>query len=86
MANGIGGSSAARELAEIQPWAKVAPPPGADEFAARLERLSPAELHALQAGWHAAQARGLQAWFARSGAAEVVDTSWPVRPGLAAAA
>jgi DNA polymerase-3 subunit epsilon len=55
-------------------------------FAARLERLSPAELHALQAGWHAAQARGLQAWFARSGTPEIVDTSWPVRPGLAAAA
>ena len=55
-------------------------------FAARLERLSPAELHVLQVGWHAAQARGLQAWFARSGADEVVDTAWPVRPGLATAA
>lgn len=55
-------------------------------FAARLERLSPAELHALQTGWHAAQARGLQAWFARSGTPETVDTSWPLRPELPAAA
>ncbi|MGW3094230.1 exonuclease domain-containing protein [Streptomyces sp. NPDC001102] len=55
-------------------------------FAARLERLSPAELHSLQATWHAAQARGLQAWFARSGTDEIVDTSWPLRPELPAAA
>ncbi|MFI8231576.1 3'-5' exonuclease [Streptomyces sp. NPDC085900] len=55
-------------------------------FAARLERLSPAELHSLQATWHAAQARGLQAWFARSGTDELVDTSWPLRPDLPAAA
>ncbi|MEU3280807.1 3'-5' exonuclease [Streptomyces antibioticus] len=55
-------------------------------FAARLERLSPADLHALQATWHAAQARGLQAWFARSGSPETVDTSWPLRPELPAAA
>ncbi|TWV32122.1 3'-5' exonuclease [Streptomyces misionensis] len=55
-------------------------------FATRLERLSPAELHALQADWHAAQARGLQAWFARSGSEETVSTEWPVRPGLPAAA
>ncbi|MFI6038343.1 3'-5' exonuclease [Streptomyces sp. NPDC051315] len=55
-------------------------------FAARLERLSPAELHSLQTSWHAAQARGLQAWFARSGSTEVVDTSWPLRPALPAAA
>ncbi|MDH6520386.1 DNA polymerase-3 subunit epsilon [Streptomyces sp. SAI-135] len=55
-------------------------------FAARLERLSPAELHTLQATWHAAQARGLQAWFARSGTYEIVDTSWPLRPDLPAAA
>lgn len=49
-------------------------------FSARLERLSPGELHALQTGWHAAQARGLQAWFARSGQEETVDPAWPVRP------
>ncbi len=55
-------------------------------FAARLERLSPAELHTLQAVWHAAQARGLQAWFARSGAEESVDPAWPLRPDLPAAA
>ncbi|HET9380975.1 MAG TPA: 3'-5' exonuclease [Streptomyces sp.] len=55
-------------------------------FAARLERLSPAELHTLQAVWHAAQARGLQAWFARSGTEEAVDPAWPLRPGLPAAA
>ncbi|MGY0022631.1 3'-5' exonuclease [Streptomyces sp. cg35] len=55
-------------------------------FAARLERLSPAELHTLQAVWHAAQARGLQAWFARSGTPEQVDPAWPLRPELPAAA
>ncbi|MEV5609792.1 3'-5' exonuclease [Streptomyces sp. NPDC052225] len=55
-------------------------------FATRLERLSPAELHTLQAVWHAAQARGLQAWFARSGTPETVDPSWPLRPELPAAA
>ncbi|RPK67151.1 DNA polymerase III subunit epsilon [Streptomyces sp. ADI96-02] len=55
-------------------------------FSSRLERLSPAELHTLQASWHAAQARGLQAWFAKSGTSEVVDQSWPLRPGLPAAA
>ncbi|MDH6625878.1 DNA polymerase-3 subunit epsilon [Streptomyces sp. LBL] len=55
-------------------------------FAARLERLSPAELHTLQAVWHAAQARGLQAWFARSGTEETVDPAWPLRPDMPAAA
>ena len=55
-------------------------------FAARMERLSAAELHTLQAVWHAAQARGLQAWFARSGTPEVVDPAWPLRPELPAAA
>ncbi|MFE2536031.1 3'-5' exonuclease [Streptomyces sp. NPDC059371] len=55
-------------------------------FAARLERLSPSELHTLQAVWHAAQARGLQAWFARSGSPEAVDPAWPLRPDLQAAA
>ncbi|MDH6227890.1 MULTISPECIES: 3'-5' exonuclease [Streptomyces] len=55
-------------------------------FASRLERLSPAELHTLQQTWHAAQAKGLEAWFARSGAPETVDRSWPLRPGLTAAA
>ncbi|MFD0416297.1 3'-5' exonuclease [Streptomyces sp. NPDC127108] len=55
-------------------------------FSARLDRLSPAELHTLQAVWHAAQARGLQAWFARSGTPETVDPAWPLRPELPAAA
>ncbi|MEC4015595.1 exonuclease domain-containing protein [Streptomyces sp. H27-D2] len=55
-------------------------------FAARLERLSPAELHTLQAVWHAAQARGLQAWFARNGSDEACDPAWPLRPALTAAA
>ncbi|MEU3187435.1 3'-5' exonuclease [Streptomyces sp. NPDC006923] len=55
-------------------------------FAARMERLTAAELHTLQAVWHAAQARGLQAWFARNGAEEAVDTAWPLRPELPAAA
>ncbi|MFJ8108569.1 3'-5' exonuclease [Streptomyces sp. NPDC096132] len=58
----------------------------ARRFTTRLERLSPADLHALQTAWHAAQARGLQAWFARSGSPETVDTSWPLRPELPAAA
>ncbi|GGZ08281.1 exonuclease domain-containing protein [Streptomyces poonensis] len=58
----------------------------ARRFAARLERLSPAELHTLQAVWHAAQARGLQAWFARTGSEEAVDPAWPLRPDLPAAA
>ncbi len=55
-------------------------------FAARLDRLTPTELHTLQTGWHAAQARGLQAWFARSGSEESVDPSWPLRPELPTAA
>ncbi|GGJ00606.1 3'-5' exonuclease [Streptomyces brasiliensis] len=55
-------------------------------FATRLERLTPAELHTLQATWHAAQARGLQAWFARSGSEEAVNQDWPLRPDLPAAA
>ncbi|NUK10118.1 3'-5' exonuclease [Streptomyces lunaelactis] len=58
----------------------------ARRFASRMERLSPAELHTLQAVWHGAQARGLQAWFARSGTPEMVDPAWPLRPELPAAA
>jgi DNA polymerase-3 subunit epsilon len=49
-------------------------------FAGRLEALSTSELHARQAVWHAGQARGLQAWFARSGSAEQCDPAWPLRP------
>lgn len=55
-------------------------------FASRLGRLSPAELHTLQAVWHATQARGLQAWFARTGSEEAVDPAWPLRTGLRTAA
>ncbi|MET7479009.1 3'-5' exonuclease [Streptomyces sp. NPDC005648] len=55
-------------------------------FAGRLERLTPAELHALQTSWHAAQARGLQAWFTKSGTPEIVNPDWPLRPDLPAAA
>ncbi|WP_335935823.1 3'-5' exonuclease [Streptomyces sp. PTD5-9] len=55
-------------------------------FSSRLERLTPPELHTLQAVWHAAQARGLQAWFAKNGTAEAVDPAWPLRPALPAAA
>ncbi len=45
-----------------------------------LGALSPAELHLRQTVWHAAQARGLQNWFDRSGTQERVDRSWPLRP------
>ncbi|MFD5449079.1 exonuclease domain-containing protein [Streptomyces sp. NPDC003470] len=55
-------------------------------FQSRLERLSAAELHTLQAVWHAGQARGLQAWFALNGSEEAVDPAWPLRPDLPAAA
>lgn len=49
-------------------------------FADRLDPLSAAELHARQAVWHAGQARGLQAWFARNGSDELCDPAWPLRP------
>ncbi|MBL1089586.1 MULTISPECIES: exonuclease domain-containing protein [Streptomyces] len=55
-------------------------------FSDRLGSLHPAELHTRQAVWYAAQARGLQAWFARSGSSESVDPHWPLRPELPAAA
>jgi DNA polymerase-3 subunit epsilon len=55
-------------------------------FAARLERLTAAELHTLQAVWHAAQARGFTAWFSRAGAKKAVGPLWPLRPELPAAA
>ncbi|MFE7619420.1 3'-5' exonuclease [Streptomyces sp. NPDC057496] len=58
----------------------------ARRFSSRLERLTPAELHTLQAVWHAAQARGLQAWFAKNGTEEAVDPAWPLRPALPAVA
>src|SRR5690606_39006618 len=55
-------------------------------FASRLERLSPGELHTLQAVWYAAQARGGQAWFAPGGTYEQADPAWPLRPDTPAAA
>jgi DNA polymerase-3 subunit epsilon len=46
----------------------------------RLGGLTTAELHLRQAVWHAAQARGLEQWFARSGtAADPVNPAWPMR-------
>ncbi|MEY9963864.1 DNA polymerase-3 subunit epsilon [Streptacidiphilus sp. MAP12-16] len=55
-------------------------------FEERLGALSPAELHLRQAVWYAAQARGLQQWFSRSGSPELVDTSWPLRRQIEQAA
>jgi DNA polymerase III subunit epsilon len=56
-------------------------------FTERVGDLTAAELHTRQAVWHAAQARGLQSWFARSGTPELVDPAWPLRPeGLRRAA
>ncbi|MEV4558044.1 exonuclease domain-containing protein [Kitasatospora sp. NPDC049285] len=52
----------------------------AARHAERLGALSPADLHLRQALWHAAQARGLERWFERSGVPEEVDTAWPLRP------
>ncbi|MFJ7274552.1 3'-5' exonuclease [Kitasatospora sp. NPDC098663] len=49
-------------------------------YPAALGGLTAAELHLRQAVWHAAQARGLQNWFDRSGTPERVDPSWPLRP------
>ncbi|MEE1782274.1 MULTISPECIES: exonuclease domain-containing protein [Streptomycetaceae] len=49
-------------------------------YPAALGGLTAAELHLRQAIWHAAQARGLQNWFDRSGTPERVDLSWPLRP------
>ncbi|AXK32358.1 3'-5' exonuclease [Streptomyces armeniacus] len=55
-------------------------------YAPRLSRLSPAQLHTLQAVWYAAAARGLTAWFAPAVPGHPVDPAWPLRPGLPAAA
>ncbi|MDH6114237.1 DNA polymerase-3 subunit epsilon [Kitasatospora sp. MAP12-15] len=49
-----------------------------------LGAFSPTELHLRQRVWHAAQARGLQDWFDRSGTQERVDRSWPLRPARCA--
>jgi DNA polymerase-3 subunit epsilon len=55
-------------------------------FAGRIGELNAAELHLRQAVWHAAQARGLEAWFSRSGNPERVDPAWPLRTELPEAA
>lgn len=47
----------------------------------RVGVLSPAQLHARQAIWHAEQARGRQAWFAESGCPQRFDPAWPLRRG-----
>ncbi|MFI6449003.1 3'-5' exonuclease [Kitasatospora sp. NPDC050543] len=52
----------------------------AARYPGALGGFTAAELHLRQAVWHAAQARGLQHWFDRSGAQERVDLSWPLRP------
>jgi DNA polymerase-3 subunit epsilon len=45
---------------------------------------SPHDLHQLQIGWYAEQARGLAAYFAKQGKTETVNTEWPVRALCAA--
>ncbi|MGY0056961.1 exonuclease domain-containing protein [Streptomyces sp. LZ34] len=55
-------------------------------FTSRLGTMTPAELHDRQTVWYAAQARGLQAWFALNGSPEICDPAWPLRPELPAAA
>ncbi|MFE0465105.1 3'-5' exonuclease [Kitasatospora sp. NPDC058965] len=55
-----------------------------ERYQGTLGAFSPAELHLRQRTWHAAQARGLQEWFDRSGTPERVDRSWPLRPAAAA--
>ncbi|MQY11948.1 hypothetical protein SRB5_20750 [Streptomyces sp. RB5] len=55
-------------------------------FTERIGAHRPAELHARQTVWHAAQARGLQTWFAKNGSDETVDPAWPLRPDLRTAA
>lgn len=48
-------------------------------FAPGLSCRSPAELHALQAVWYAAQTRGPTPWFALGGMARAVRPAWPLR-------
>ncbi|MDT0545298.1 MULTISPECIES: 3'-5' exonuclease [Streptomyces] len=55
-------------------------------FTSRLGTMTPTELHDRQTVWYAAQARGLQAWFALNGSEETCDPAWPLRPELPAAA
>lgn len=55
-------------------------------FAVRLERLSAAELHRLQAAWHTTQQRGPRSWFTRTGTRPPTAPGWPLRAELPAAA
>lgn len=55
-------------------------------FATTTQQLTAAQLHARQALWHAAQARGHQEWFARGGPRAAPDPAWPLRPQVPAAA
>ncbi|MFC9424951.1 3'-5' exonuclease [Streptomyces sp. NPDC056987] len=55
-------------------------------FAPRMARLSPHELHALQAVWHVTQTRGPQAWFSRGAGEGASHPAWPLRPERPAAA
>ncbi|MCT2588598.1 3'-5' exonuclease [Streptomyces sp. N2-109] len=51
-------------------------------FAPRLSRYSAAELHALQAVWYAARARGLSSWCAPVASGHPVHPAWPLRSRL----
>ncbi len=55
-------------------------------FASRLERLSPADPHTLQANWYAGAGAGAPGVVRAQRLEEVVSTEWPVRPELSAAA
>ncbi|MFE6776002.1 exonuclease domain-containing protein [Streptomyces sp. NPDC057702] len=55
-------------------------------FTARLGSLTLPQLHARQALWHAARARGCGAWFSAGGSRATGDPAWPLRwrrPGTA---
>ncbi|MFD3520724.1 exonuclease domain-containing protein [Streptomyces sp. NPDC058653] len=51
-------------------------------FATTTQQLTAAQLHARQAGWHAAQSRGRQEWFTRGGPRVSSDPTWPMRPQM----
>lgn len=53
----------------------------AHRFGVWLSGFSPAELHARQAVWHAAQVRAPLAWFAYPAPGRRADPAWPLRPG-----
>lgn len=51
----------------------------AARFPAEVGEVPAAQLHARQVAWRAQQSESLQEYFRKSGKAEVVDGSWPVR-------